>query len=472
MDEAAMTRPGAMALAKPEDVGMSRDRVGRIGEVLQREVDARRLPGAVSLVARRGRVVHFKAFGTREPVSGAPMERDSLFRIYSMTKPIVSVALMMLVEEGRLLLSDPLSGFIPAFRDLKVAATDGSPDLVPAAREITIQDLLCHRAGLTYDWIADGPVQRLYAEAGAGRRDQTNAEQAEILARLPLLSQPGVVWHYGRSTDLVGRVIEIVSGRTLGSFLSERVFEPLGMMETGFAVPPAYQDRIAEPFAEDPETGESVRLFDVRIVPKLENGGGGLVSTASDYARFLHMVAAGGTFDDVRPSRPRDARPHAVRPPRPFGRHDGVRPAPAGLRLRPRVRDPADGRVGAVPGLDRRRLLAGPGRHQLLDRSGRGSLRAPDDPGAGPARPLSQGLPATWSTPPSPIKSAGQTRYPALRRPRALVRAEALAAGARRAGCALTVSVFFAPFAAALAGFSTFAPCFAAGFCALSDPLS
>ncbi|NNM74654.1 serine hydrolase domain-containing protein [Enterovirga aerilata] len=295
-----------IAWAKPEDVGMSRERLARIGDVITADIEKGLVPGAVTVVARRGRIVHFKAYGRRDPARDEPMERDAIFRIYSMTKPLVSVALMMLVEEGRLLLSDPLSAFVPEFAEAKVRVErEGGFDLVPPARPITIHDLLRHSSGLTYEWMDDGPVQTAYAEAEAGRRSRSNAEQAALLATLPLLAHPGTEWNYSRSTDLLGRVIEVVTGLSLGVALRSRLFEPLGMMETGFVVPPNYQARIAQPFPTDPETGEAQHLLDISAEVAMENGGGGLASTTSDYARFLHMLVSGGQLDGVRFLSPR-----------------------------------------------------------------------------------------------------------------------------------------------------------------------
>ena len=289
--------------AKPDDVGMSRERLQRIGDVLERDIDRGLLPGAVALVARRGRIVHFKAYGRRDPASPDPMALDSIFRIYSMTKPIVSVAAMMLTEEGRLGLADPVSAYLPGFGQAGICRgeTDGKPDCVPLSRPVTIQDLLRHTSGLTYEWMDEaGIVGELYRAAGMGRRDITGAAVGEALAGLPLVAEPGTRWIYSRSTDVLGRVIEVVAGRPLGEHLDEVLFGPLGMMETGFHLPEAFLPRMAEPHPVDPDTGEPVTLLDPRKPAIFESGGGGLLSTASDYARFLHMLSSGGTLDGAR----------------------------------------------------------------------------------------------------------------------------------------------------------------------------
>ena len=295
-----LARPPAdtIAWAKPEDVGMSRERLARIGEVLEADIAAGKLPGAVALVARRGKIVHFKAYGSRDPAAADAMERDTIFRIYSMTKPIVSVAAMTLVEEGRLDLGEWVSAFIPGFATVKVGESDGR--LVDPVRPVTVHDLMRHTSGLTYDWMEDAPACRAYEAAASGRRDRSNREQSELLATLPLLSQPGTRWDYGRSTDVLGRVIEVVTGLSLGEALRERVLEPLGMQETGFHVPEAFGHRMAEAHKIDPDMGEPVSLLDLRKPVAQENGGGGLASTAGDYARFLHMLVSGGTLDGIR----------------------------------------------------------------------------------------------------------------------------------------------------------------------------
>ena len=301
MNQAVRTTETARAIADPSGLGLSESGLARLRRVLTREIERKRLPGAVAMIARQGKLGFLEAFGVQDPASGAPMQIDSIFRIYSMTKPVVSVAIMMLVEEGRLFLADPLSKYVPAFADPKVAVErDGRVELVPAERPITIQDLLRHTSGLTYEFVGTAAVQRMYLDKKLPSTDQTNADQVERLASLPLFSQPGKQWDYSRSTDVLGRIIEIVSGETLGEFLRQRIFAPLGMNDTGFHVPTEKQSRIAEPFAKDPDSGEAVRLLDIRRPARFELGGGGLVSTLPDYARFLDMLAAGGTCEGQR----------------------------------------------------------------------------------------------------------------------------------------------------------------------------
>jgi CubicO group peptidase (beta-lactamase class C family) len=295
-----MTTP-ALPFAAPEEVGLSPARLTRLGDVLRGEIDRGRVPGAVALVARRGKLTYLEAMGVRDPASGTPMHKDSLFRIYSMTKPLVSVLAMMLWEEGQFLLSDPIAQYLPDFAEPKVAVEqEGGIELVPAQRAITIQDLLRHTSGLTYEFRGNSPVQKMYLEAKVFRRNQTNEDQAATLAKLPLMHQPGTVWEYSRSTDVLGRLVEVLTGQSLGEALAERVLAPLGMADTAFFVPPAQQPRLAEAFAKDPDTGLGVQLLEVRQKPMFESGGGGLVSTAMDYARFLQMMLEGGTLDGER----------------------------------------------------------------------------------------------------------------------------------------------------------------------------
>ena len=283
------------------DAGLNAAAVARLRRVLQGEIDRQRVPGAVVWIQRRGHVACFEALGRQAPGSAAPMARDSIFRIYSMTKPIVSLAVLMLVEEGRLLVSDAVSAWLPEFAGQQVAVQRGGATVLePVQREATVQDLLRHTAGLTYEFLGDSPVQQQYDAAGIGARERNNVEFSKALAALPLAYQPGSAWAYSRATDVLGVLIEVVSGQTLGNFLQQRILGPLRMLDTGFSVPAAQQHRIAEPFATDPDTGADVDLIDIRQPPRFESGGGGLVSTAADYARFLQLMLGGGTLDGVR----------------------------------------------------------------------------------------------------------------------------------------------------------------------------
>lgn len=301
----ALAQP--LPTARPEELGFSSERLARIGQWVEGEIAAKRIPGAVVMVARNGRVAYHQAFGQQDPAGPRPMGRDSIFRIYSMTKPIVSVAALMMVEEGRLLLEAPVSRYIPSYANLKVgvertdAAGNKTLELVPMRRQITVQDLLRHTSGLTYGFFGDSLVKKAYLEAGVGAGDFNSAEFVEKLATLPLHYQPGSTWDYSYSTDVLGRVLEVASGQSLGSLLRSRLFDPLGMKDTSFYVPePARQARIAEPFPEDRTIGAGAVMGNPRVVHRFESGGGGLVSTADDYARFLQMLAGGGTLDGRR----------------------------------------------------------------------------------------------------------------------------------------------------------------------------
>jgi CubicO group peptidase (beta-lactamase class C family) len=290
-----------LPLAAPQDIGLSAPRLERLGAVMRGEIERGRLPGAVALIARRGRIGLFESFGRRDPAAGAPMTKEAIFRIYSMTKPITSVAAMMLWEEGRFLLSDPIGKYLPDLANLDVAVERGGEiERVPAVRPITIQDLLRHTSGLTYEFRGPGAVQRMYMSAKVYSRAQSNADQVAALGKLPLLHQPGSRWEYSRSTDVVGRLVEVLSGMPLGVFFERHILAPLGMVDTAFHVPPRHHSRLAEAFARDPDSGTAVQLVEVRDPPNFESGGGGLVSTASDYARFLQMLLNGGTLDGSR----------------------------------------------------------------------------------------------------------------------------------------------------------------------------
>ncbi|WP_245309735.1 serine hydrolase domain-containing protein, partial [Bradyrhizobium jicamae] len=251
--------------------------------------------------ARRGQIGWFDAIGRQGPAAATPMAHDSIFRIFSMTKPIVSVGIMMLVEDGHFILGDPVAKFIPEFAGQKVGVdNNGRLDLVPVKRQMTVQDLLRHTSGLTYDHTGNGLVQQLYQQSRLRSRKITNAEHATMIAGMPLVCQPGAEWNYSRSTDVLGRIIEVVSGKSLGAFLTERILAPLQMAETAFHTPEGNAGRLAEPFAIDPWNGDKVQLFNMLEKPAMESGGGGLVSTTMDYARFCQMLLNGGALDGNR----------------------------------------------------------------------------------------------------------------------------------------------------------------------------
>ncbi len=306
--------PSAIAplpTAEPAEAGLSALGLARLTTIMQREIDERRLPGVSMLIARGGKIAYRRDLGALRP-GGPALRDDAIFRIYSMTKPIVSIGLMMLVEDGRLFINDPLTKFLPEFADPQVGVErDGKLHLVAAERPITVQDLLRHTSGLTYAFTGNSGVQQLYGKAelftgdptNAGRfliRDLNNAEFIAELAKLPLIDQPGASWNYSHSTDVIGRIIEIVSGETLGAFLNRHILAPLGMTETTFFVPADKRGRIAEPFPIDPDAGAPVELVDVTEPRRFESGGGGLVSTMADYTRFVMMLYGGGTLGNVR----------------------------------------------------------------------------------------------------------------------------------------------------------------------------
>ena len=298
---AADRKTPSLPLAKPEAIGLSSARLQAMSDTFKREVDKGTTPGVTVLVARRGQIGWFDAIGRQNPLAPAPMTHDAIFRIFSMTKPIVSIGIMTLLEDGRFLLNDPVAKFIPEFSETKVGIErNGTLDLVPTRRQMTIQDLLRHTSGLTYDHTGNGMVQRLYQQSRLRSRKITNAEHATMLANMPLICQPGAEWNYSRSTDILGRIIEVVSGQTLGTFLTERILGPLQMTETAFHTPEGNAGRLAEAFAMDPWSKEKVQLFNMLEKPAMESGGGGLVSTTMDYARFAQMLLNGGTLDGTR----------------------------------------------------------------------------------------------------------------------------------------------------------------------------
>lgn len=301
LNAASVAQTPPLPEARPETLGLSRPRLQAMSDAFRREIDKGTVPGVTVLVARRGQVGWFEALGKQSPAGAATMARDSIFRIFSMTKPIVSVAIMALVEDGHLLLGDPVAKFIPEFADQKVGDVSGGRlELVAPKRPMTVQDLLRHSSGLTYEHQGDGPVHKIYQDSRVRSRKITNAEHAALVASFPLVCHPGDAFNYSRSTDILGRIIEVVSGKSLGAFLTERVLAPLQMAETGFSTSEANAGRLAEPFAADPWTGDKVSLFNMLEVPVMESGGGGLVSTTMDYARFALMLRNGGTLDGNR----------------------------------------------------------------------------------------------------------------------------------------------------------------------------
>jgi CubicO group peptidase (beta-lactamase class C family) len=285
---------------------MSQQRLARITTAFNKEIADKKLPGAVMMVTRKGRLVYSQALGLRDPKAADAMRSDTIFRIYSMTKPIVSVAAMLLVEDGALLLTDPVSKWLAPFKDVKVVTAGGE---VPAERPMTVQDLLRHTAGLPYGELTqNAAIKDALAKAGLVKpgviefdaRDMTPAEQVERLSKIPLLYQPGTVWEYSLSVDLLGRVIEAASGKRLGDFLSERIFKPLKMNDTAFSVSEANRGRLAEAFEKDALAGTPIKLIDVSKTPGNDSGGAGAVSTAGDYLRFAQMLANGGVLDGQR----------------------------------------------------------------------------------------------------------------------------------------------------------------------------
>jgi CubicO group peptidase (beta-lactamase class C family) len=287
--------------ARPESIGLSLSRLQKLSDAFKREVDKGTLPGATVMVARKGQIGWFDAVGRQSPADSRPMAHDTIFRIFSMTKPIVSVGIMMLVEDGLLLLAEPVAKFIPEFARQKVGVENhGKLELVDVQRPMTVQDLLRHTSGITYDHTGNSLVQQLYKESRLRSRKITNAEHAAMVAELPLICQPGAEWNYSRSTDILGRIIEVVSGKTLAAYLTERILAPLQMAETAFFTGEENATRLAEAFPTDPWSGEKVQLFNMLDKPAMESGGGGLVSTTMDYARFCQMLLNKGTLDGAR----------------------------------------------------------------------------------------------------------------------------------------------------------------------------
>ncbi len=291
--------PNALAITKPEDVGLSSVRLSRISAALEREVQAKRLPGAVVGIMRAGKLAHLVAVGQRDPKSGAAMTTDAVFSIASMTKAMTSVGIMMLVEEGRILLADPVSTYLPELKGPRVAvARDADTlDVRGPSREPTIQDLLRHTSGYVYGDRGTSAAQTKHPNGASSTITLTKPQVLDMLAEAPLMFDPGSNWEYGFSTDILGFVIEAVTGRSLGDFLRERLWSQLGMADTGFELSEPQRVRYAHAFETDPLSGGPQKIRHAQAaVAKWDSGGGGAVSTAADYLRFTDMLRAGGAY--------------------------------------------------------------------------------------------------------------------------------------------------------------------------------
>jgi CubicO group peptidase (beta-lactamase class C family) len=302
---------GLPKASKPDEVGFSSARLERLTSAFQADIDKGVIPGAVVLIARNGKIAYLEALGFQDREKKIPMSADAIFRIASMTKPITSVAVMMLLEEGKIQLYDPVSRYLPELKGLQVGVEKTNPatgntelSLEPAQREMTIQDLLRHTSGLTYGIFGKSLVKQTYLAANLLDPSQTLAEVVGKLAKLPLAHQPGTTWDYGMSVDVLGRLIEVVSGTTFDQFVAERIAKPLGLPDTAFYVAADRLGRIAEPQG-DPTTGIRPPVSDVTRKPNWPSGGGGMVSTAADYVRFCQMLLNGGELDGVRVLSPR-----------------------------------------------------------------------------------------------------------------------------------------------------------------------
>lgn len=295
-----------LAASKAERVGMSSERLERIDALAERYIEEGRVPGMVTMVSRGGKVVHFEAHGQRGADDAQPMTTDALFRIYSMTKPITAVAIMQLYEQGHFQLSDPISKWVPELAELEVLQEDGTR--VPANKPITMQHLLTHTAGFSYGFDPNDPVDQLYREA-SGFEAKDLDEFAARLAKLPLKYQPGERWHYSIAVDVTGLIVQRMSGQSFNEYLQEHIFAPLGMTDTFFSVPDDKMDRFLPNHAWNPQASKLITLG-ADSVERFRNatfhsGGGGLVSSTSDYMRFAQMVANGGTLHGTRILSPR-----------------------------------------------------------------------------------------------------------------------------------------------------------------------
>jgi CubicO group peptidase (beta-lactamase class C family) len=310
---AAVTLPPAPAVgqsalptAKPENAGISTERLTRLGDGMKSLVDQGRLAGVVTMVARHGKVVEFEAAGKRDIAANLPMQKDSIFRIYSMSKPITGVAMMMLFEEGKWQLNDPVARYVPEFANLKVYGTDAAGNVVlkEQSHPMTMRELMSHTAGFTYGFFSNTPVDKLQREADVLNVNNTLEEMITRVAKLPLNAQPGSEWHYSISVDIQGYIVQKLSGMRFEDFLEKRIFKPLNMVDTGFYVPAEKLKRLAQFYDYDKEGHLQIVQnpinHDFSAKPALASGGGGLVSTATDYMRFCQMLLNGGQLGGVR----------------------------------------------------------------------------------------------------------------------------------------------------------------------------
>jgi len=294
--------------ARPEEVGMSSERLARIDAAMRAEVEAGRMPGAVVAIARRGRLVHHAAYGYLDRAAGTPMPLDAIFAMASMTKPVTGVAAMILLEEGRIALGDPAAAHLPALGAMRVAAPDGGADgtaTVPAIRPPTVQDLMRHTSGIPYGNDRSAAYRGFPPSSIGSGTGLSGADFIRRIGGATLVSQPGTTWEYGLGIDVLGRLVEEVSGRTLGAFAEERIFRPLRMADTGFVVPAERASRLARPLAQDPATGRPQTVPDLTRPLGFECGGGCGRSTAGDYIRFAQMLLNGGVLDGRRILSPR-----------------------------------------------------------------------------------------------------------------------------------------------------------------------
>jgi CubicO group peptidase (beta-lactamase class C family) len=286
--------------ATPESVGLSPERLARIGALVDTEVREGRMPGAVVAIARHGKLAFYEAYGFQDGGRSRPMPRDAIFPIASMTKVLTGATLMSVLEEGRLSLWDPVSRFFPAFADMRVAA-DGNPDTtVPVARPIRVIDLARHTSGIVYGNRGTTPAHQLWQRSLGGYARMSGADFIASMAKLPLLHQPGTTWEYGLSIDVLGLIVEERTDKSLGEAMAERILRPLGMQDTGFVVPEGQRGRYATPLPKDPVSGQPQEVRVGLVTPGFEGGGGQAVSTAADYIRFAQMLLNGGTLEGKR----------------------------------------------------------------------------------------------------------------------------------------------------------------------------